>query len=76
MRASDLYWSKRPGTRPKTSRDPVYPMSQDPTAGVETACLMTIEATGNKHVGWFLPDTTDEIPEQIHCLQIKVEPTI
>ena len=75
MRASDLYWSKRPGSRLKTSRDPVHPISQDPAAGVEAACLMTIEATGNKSVGWFLPDTIDEIPEQIHCLQIRVEPT-
>ena len=75
MRASDLYSSKRPGSRLKTSRDPVHPISQDSAAGVDAARMMTIEATGNKEVGWFLPDTLDDIPEQLHCLQIRVEPT-
>lgn len=50
----------------------VKPISNDAGMGPRAHVLQTHEGIP---IGWLVPDTTDTLPEEIYCLQIRVEPT-
>lgn len=47
------------------------PISSDADMGPKAHILQTHEGVP---VGWFVPDTMDTLPEEIYCLEIRVEP--
>ena len=49
----------------------VRPVSSDAKMGPEAHVILS---NGEREVGWFVPDTTDPIPEEVYFLQIRVEP--
>ena len=49
----------------------VTPISNDPDMG---PCAHTLQMTEGTCIGWLVPDTTDPLPDEIYCLQIRVEP--
>jgi hypothetical protein len=49
----------------------VKPVSSDAKMGPRAHILETEEGIP---VGWLVPDTTDTLPDDIYCLQIRVEP--
>lgn len=50
----------------------VKPISNDAGMGPRAHVLQTHKGIP---IGWLAPDTTDALPEEIYCLQIRVEPT-
>ena len=83
---NDLYYMRQTVFREeltlgdlKKTREPISAISHNPDAGVEAYHLCTTTTSSASHtykdIGYFLPDTTtDDLPQDIYCLQIKVEP--
>ena len=49
----------------------IRPVSNDPGIGPKAHILQTQDGIA---IGWIVPDTTDPLPEEIYCLEIRVEP--
>ena len=42
--------------------------------GPQAFALLKINGIDTEEVGWFLPDVSEDVPHEIYCLQIKLEP--
>lgn len=64
---------KRPAEETVTESHLFYynPVTRDPLIGPE---VFKLRDAAGKRVGWIVPDTLEEMPEDIYCLRIVVEP--